>query len=58
MIRLFRKWKIRRFQKWLNELALEGCFEELSCSVCAYDFEGDCMIAETQRRLDLIEKSI
>lgn len=58
MIRLFRKMKIRRFQRWLHELAVEGCFEELNCTLCPYGFDGDCMIAETLGRLDLIEKSI
>jgi hypothetical protein len=58
MIRLLRKWKIRRFQNWLHELAVEGCFEELNCTLCPYGFDGDCIIAEVQGRLDLIVKSI
>jgi hypothetical protein len=58
MIRIFRKWKIRRFRKWLNGLAVEGCWEEISCTLCPYGFDGDCIISETLARLDLIAKSI
>jgi hypothetical protein len=58
MIRLLRKMKIRRFQNWLHGLAVEGCFENDNCTLCPYGFDGDCMIAETLGRLDLIAKSM
>lgn len=55
---LWRLWKIKRFQKWLEKMTVEGCWESDNCTLCPYGYNGQCLIVGILIDLDLLARSV